>query len=202
MMFKFLAACAVATLYAGAAQAQEDTTVQCVSRDFKYEECWAANLNAPQLVYQTSSSACIVNRSWGYNRRSGYLWVAEGCSGIFADVNGYHHGRGDTFDQNARQYDKRGNDAGKVVAGAVLGALLGAALAPKPHTTSNVPSSSDQRYTGCHGSGCLVTSPSNSNEVIDDRPAFDKEGNPNFDTKGNYQGCHGMGCLVDTPDND
>jgi hypothetical protein len=63
-----------------------------------------------------------------------------------------------------------------------------------------VPSTSNQRYSGCHGAGCLVTPPASANEVIDTRPAFDKEGNPNFDTKGNYQGCHGMGCLVDNPD--
>ena len=38
--------------------------------------------------------------------------------------------------------------------------------------------------------------------VIDDRPQYDKDGNPNFDTKGNYQGCHGIGCEVDNPDDD
>jgi hypothetical protein len=202
MIVRLLAACAVATLYASAAQAQGDTTVQCVSRDYKYEECWASNLAAPQLIHQTSSAACIINRTWGYNPRSGYIWVAEGCAGVFADPSGYHHGRGDTFDEGARQYDNTGHDAGKVVAGAILGALLSSALSSKPHTTSNVPSTSDQRYSGCHGAGCLVTAPQSANEVIDTRPAFDKQGNPNFDTKGNYQGCHGMGCLVDNPDGD
>jgi len=29
---------------------------------------------------------------------------------------------------------------------------------------------------------------------------FDKDGNPNYDTKGNYQGPHGTGALVDNPD--
>ena len=38
--------------------------------------------------------------------------------------------------------------------------------------------------------------------VIDDRPQYDKDGNPNFDTKGNYQGCNGIGCQVDNPDDD
>lgn len=43
----------------------------------------------------------------------------------------------------------------------------------------------------------------NSNaDVIDDRPQFDRDGNPNFDTQGNYQGCHGLGCEVDNPDDD
>ncbi|MEP7452810.1 hypothetical protein [Phyllobacterium sp. SB3] len=36
--------------------------------------------------------------------------------------------------------------------------------------------------------------------IIDDRPQYDKDGNPNFDTQGNYQGCHGIGCKVDNPD--
>lgn len=36
--------------------------------------------------------------------------------------------------------------------------------------------------------------------IIDDRPQYDKDGNPNFDTQGNYQGCHGIGCEVDNPD--
>jgi hypothetical protein len=37
---------------------------------------------------------------------------------------------------------------------------------------------------------------------IDDRPQYDKDGNPNFDTQGNYIGCHGIGCKVDNPDDD
>lgn len=40
------------------------------------------------------------------------------------------------------------------------------------------------------------------NDDIDYRPQYDKDGNPNFYTKGNYQGCHGIGCQVDNPDDD
>ncbi|SMO36733.1 hypothetical protein [Paracoccus laeviglucosivorans] len=36
--------------------------------------------------------------------------------------------------------------------------------------------------------------------MIDPRPQFDKNGNPNFDTEGNWIGCHGIGCMVDNPD--
>lgn len=43
---------------------------------------------------------------------------------------------------------------------------------------------------------------SSSTGVIDDRPQYDKDGNPNFDTQGNYIGCHGIGCEVDNPDDD
>ena len=37
---------------------------------------------------------------------------------------------------------------------------------------------------------------------LDTRPSYDRDGNPNFDTKGNYQGCRGIGCEVDNPDDD
>ena len=58
-------------------------------------------------------------------------------------------------------------------------------------------------YDGCHGTGCLVDNPDQKRRsAIDDRPQFDRNGNPNFDTQGNYQGCRGIGCQVDNPDND
>ena len=124
--------------------------------------------------------------------------MAQGCSGVFANVGGYHHGRGDGFDPGARRYDHRGHDAGAVVAGAVLGALV-EGMAQDNHakhhnTTSNY--RYDGGYNGCHGVGCMVDNP---DDGIDSRPQFDREGNPNFDTQGNYQGCHGAGCLVDDP---
>jgi hypothetical protein len=39
-----------------------------------------------------------------------------------------------------------------------------------------------------------------SDGTIDTRPQFDRQGNPNFDTRGRYIGCHGVGCAVDQPD--
>ena len=152
-------------------------------------------MRAPQLIHQISSSACILNRTWGYNPASRYIWVAQGCAGVFADASGYHHGRGDSFDPGARHYDHRGHDLGKVVAGVVIGALLdGMTHEHHRHTTSNV--RPDDGYNGCHGIGCVVDKP----ETIDTTPQFDKNGEPNFDVHGNYQGCHGVGCLVDNPD--
>lgn len=181
--------------------AQAQNTVECRSRDYKYDECFAGPLTRPQLVHQSSSAPCIVNNTWGYNPKSRYIWVAQGCSGIFADVGGYHHGRGDTFDSGARRYDHRGHDVGGVVAGAVLGAIIDGMVTDNKHghrhTTSNY-NHSDQ-YNGCHGVGCRVDRPDQSSQ-IDTRPQFDKNGEPNFDTEGNYIGCHGVGCLVDNPD--
>lgn len=205
-MFR-LAACIAVLLgfscLAGVAMAQ--ATVECYSHDYQYDECWAGPLDQPQLVHQISSSPCIVNSTWGYNRRSGYIWVAQGCAGVFADVGGYHHGRGDTWDRGARRYNHRGHDVGAVAAGAVIGAIIGAAASGKNethhHSTTNIHWDSDDKHSGCHGLGCKVDNPDNGNE-IDPRPQFDREGNPNFDTEGNWQGCHGVGCLVDTPKSD
>ncbi|WP_182506199.1 DUF3011 domain-containing protein [Brucella anthropi] len=182
-------------------EAQAQTTVECRSRDYKYGECYAGPLSRPQLIHQSSSAACILNRTWGYNPKSRYIWVAQGCSGVFADVGGYHHGRGDGFDPGARQYDHHGHDIGGVVGGAVLGAIVEGMITDSRHkhrhTTSNHRHSDE--YNGCHGIGCTVDRPDDSGP-IDTTPQFDKNGEPNYDTHGNFIGCHGVGCLVDNPD--
>lgn len=177
---KFAAALLLGLLFAilAPAPASAQETVECVSHNYEYAEC-RAPLDAPQLIYQDSSSPCIVNRTWGFNRRTGYIWVSQGCSGVFADVDGYHHGRANTYDRGARHYDHHGHDGG-LIAGAVLGALLVGAAEGSKHTTSN---RHPGAYDGCHGSGCLVDNP--------DRPRRKAAG---------YDGCHGEGCLVDNPD--
>lgn len=149
-----------------ASPASAASTVECHSVNYAYTECSAGSLSSPQLVHQISSSSCILNRTWGYNPRSGYLWVAEGCSGVFADMAGYHYGRDDGYDPNARMYNDRGHDVGAVVGGAVVAALINGMVNgghnSGKHETSNysphtyTPSSSG--YTGCHGMGCLVGS--------------------------------------------
>jgi len=172
------------------ATAEAKDTVKCMSRDYQYDECWAGPLRQPQLIHQKSSSPCILNKTWGYNPRSGYIWVANGCGGVFADVAGYHYGRGGGYDPNARAYDEHGHDIGAVIGTAVIDGLVDGMKKHKHkdhrYTTSNVSDDSDG-YNGCHGKGCLVDSP-------DDDTAS------SFDKNGNYQGCHGVGCLVDNPD--
>ncbi|WP_349366036.1 MAG: hypothetical protein ABL311_16345 [Nitratireductor rhodophyticola] len=76
---------------------------------------------------------------------------------------------------------------------ALYATLVAALLAVAGCTTDN-------NYDGCHGVGCMVDDPELEDRTIDDRPQFDREGNPNFDEHGNYQGCHGIGCQVDDPD--
>lgn len=184
-------------------QAHAQTTIECRSRNYQYDECFAGPLSKPQLIHQISGSPCILNRTWGYNPKSKYLWVAEGCAGVFADMSGYHHGRGDGFDPGARMYNNHGNDVGGVVDGAVIGALIeGMAESGRNkhrHATSNY--RDEGGYNGCHGIGCTVDNPDLQND-IDPTPQFDKEGEPNFDTHGGYIGCHGAGCLVDDPGDD
>jgi len=197
-MFRYVLAAAigVCTVQVTTEDASAQSTVECRSRNYQYDECFAGPLKQPQLIHQVSSSSCILNRTWGYNPNSGYIWVAQGCAGVFADVGGYHHGRGDGFDANARMYNHQGHDVGSVVAGAVLGALVQGMVDNREqnhrHTTSNY--RDDSGYNGCHGVGCLVDNP---DEVVDNTPQFDRDGEPNFDEHGNYQGCHGLGCLVD-----
>lgn len=165
-----------AALLADTSTAQAGQTVECQSRHYQYGECWAGPLQQPQLIHQTSSAPCILNRTWGYNPASQYIWVAEGCQGVFADAGGYHHGRGDTFDEGARMYGDQGHDIGPVVAGAVVGALVQGMLDSGQHRHASSNYHDDGGYNGCHGAGCLV----------DDPDA--------------YEGCHGIGCLVDSPD--
>jgi hypothetical protein len=58
-------------------------SVTCASTDGRYRTCaWNANAGRPQLLEQTSGTACIEGRTWGYDRREG-LWVDRGCRGRF-----------------------------------------------------------------------------------------------------------------------
>lgn len=128
-MRKWMAgAMAACGLLGVASQGWAQGVIECRSSDYRYNECYAGDLVQPQLVYQISSSACIVNRTWGFSRNRGVIWVADGCSGRFADVGGYHHGRGDRYDEGSRMYDHRGNDIGAVIGGAVLGAIIAGAV--------------------------------------------------------------------------
>ena len=56
--------------------------VICESRDDRYHHCPANIRREAQLVRQLSSSRCVYNRSWGFDRNG--VWVDRGCRGEFA----------------------------------------------------------------------------------------------------------------------
>ena len=61
-------------------------SVMCESQNGRYQSCrWNASAGRPYLMEQTSGSACIEGRTWGYDRREG-LWVDRGCRGRFAST--------------------------------------------------------------------------------------------------------------------
>lgn len=152
--------------------ASAQNVVECRSKDYQYNECYAPGLSRPQLIHQISSSSCILNRSWGFNTRTRYIWVSDGCSGTFSDGNGYHHGRSDTFDEGARHYDSKGQDAGLVVGGAVLGAILGAAISDGGSSHRHSHKGGSDSYDGCHGDGCLVDNPDDPPEPANGQSEF------------------------------
>jgi hypothetical protein len=56
--------------------------VICESRDNRYRHCPVRIRREAQLVRQLSSSDCVYNRSWGFDRNG--VWVDRGCRGEFA----------------------------------------------------------------------------------------------------------------------
>lgn len=75
-------------------------TITCGSPQHRLARCPVpSNWRGVQMVRQTSKSACVEGRSWGYDR--GGVWVNDGCAGVFAAGNsggGWRPGPG--WDQN------------------------------------------------------------------------------------------------------
>lgn len=68
-------------------------TVSCGSPQHRLLRCQVpGNWRGVQLVQQTSKSACIEGRSWGFDR--GGIWVDRGCGGVFAAAGGWQPGPG------------------------------------------------------------------------------------------------------------
>lgn len=66
-------------------------TVSCGSPQYQFQRCPTPGYwRDAQIVRQTSSSSCIRDRSWGFDRSG--LWVDKGCSGVFAGGGGYGGG--------------------------------------------------------------------------------------------------------------
>jgi hypothetical protein len=203
--------CSVSLLALSFATSAVASTVECKSRNYEYTEC-RANFRAPQLVVQESRSPCIVNRTWGFNPQTRYLWVAEGCAGIFDDQRGYHYGRSDRYDTGAPRYDDRGRYIGPHGTGELVDRPWhdrAQDVDPTPQFDRNGNPNFDEhgRYIGGHGVGQLVDDPDSqeqdrSQDVDPTVQKFDRQGNPNYDADGRYIGGHGLGTKVDPPSDD
>ena len=159
------------------------TVVQCHSKNYAYGEC-NAPFRQPQLVRQVSSSPCVVNRSWGFNRATGRIWVAAGCGGVFAEASGFHYGQANVYDPGAVYYGDQGRYVG----------TYGPDDGEDPSITNVWVEHKTIRET-------KVAPPKDTSQDVDPTvQKFDKDGNPNYDYEGNYIGCHGNGCGVDNPD--
>lgn len=164
-------------------------TISCSSRHGRYGECAAFSLSSPQLIYQQSSTPCIVNRTWGFNRQTGYLWVTAGCRGVFGDLSGFHYGKSGGFDLNVRQY----TDRGVYVSPQSMGMVVYPPIAGLPQRTYI------ENYTITINRQSKQVEPANAAQ-LDQTPQFDRDGNPNFDEAGNYTGPHGLETHVEPDD--
>lgn len=75
----FAALMGISTLPANAGR-----TVTCSSDGDQYNEC-QADFRSAVIVRQKSDSPCIRNRTWGYDRGSGTIWVDGGCRAVFGE---------------------------------------------------------------------------------------------------------------------
>lgn len=166
---------------AQAAKPAAPAVVACHSPHYKYKECYAP-YSQPQLVRQVSSSPCIVNRSWGFNRKTQQIWVSAGCGGVFAESHGFHYGQANMYDPGTPYYHDYGGNAG----------TFGPTDGPDPSITNVWIEHQTIRETAAKRDTSQDADPTVEK--------FDKDGNPNYDYEGNYIGGHGLGTTVDNPD--
>jgi hypothetical protein len=81
-------------LAASASPTPQGQTVSCDSNDMRRHYCEVDTRGGVRLLKQNSNAACIVDRSWGYDRRG--IWVDHGCRADFevgnARWNGWDNG--------------------------------------------------------------------------------------------------------------
>ena len=59
--------------------------VRCESISHNYKECYVGGeISDAELDQQLSSASCRRGRSWGFSRYDDYIWVDDGCRGIFS----------------------------------------------------------------------------------------------------------------------
>ena len=153
--------------------------VVCTSTNYQYSYCGAGiGKGRPLVADQYSKAPCDFGRSWGYDRQG--IWVDRGCAARFK----YSSGGGGT--------------AGALIVGGIIGAML-ASGGDNHHDHDRDDYHRDDRYNRPYPV-YVERHHDRSQDADPTVQKFDKDGNPNYDERGNYQGPHGIGALVDNPD--
>jgi hypothetical protein len=59
-------------------------SVTCSSENGRRQNCgWDRKRGTPSLLETLSKSPCVSGKSWGYDKKTGNLWVDEGCRARF-----------------------------------------------------------------------------------------------------------------------
>jgi hypothetical protein len=70
--------------FAPGAMLNPNYSVTCSSVKMRPSSCaWNRDYGRPHLQRQLSGSACVENRTWGYDAARSMIWVNSGCSGLF-----------------------------------------------------------------------------------------------------------------------
>lgn len=120
-----------------------DSSVECASENYQYNECHVGHLDAPAMLQQSSHSACTWYKSWGYDAQTGYMWVGSGCAGTFGDAGCRHH--------ESHSYRSAGTHQ---------------EVSPRPQCDSNGEPNFDTHGNdqGCHGDGRDVDTPPDNDD--------------------------------------
>jgi hypothetical protein len=98
----------------------EERTIDCESRNFRYNYCRVDTDNRVALARQKSHTRCQLWDNWGYDRRG--VWVDRGCAAEFRVGHG-------------------GGGGGAAAGAAIAGIAIAAAIAAhKDHHADTVPS--------------------------------------------------------------
>jgi uncharacterized protein YegP (UPF0339 family) len=86
---------------ASASPTPQGQTVSCDSDDMRRHYCEVDTRGGVRLIKQNSNAACIVDQSWGYDRRG--IWVDHGCRADFEvlAVSAYPAPQGQTISCNS-----------------------------------------------------------------------------------------------------
>ncbi len=81
--------CRAAFAYGRASQAQggtPQTSIRCESQREEFKYCPASTRSLVRIAAEHSRSACVLGRTWGYDRNG--IWVQGGCRATFAYGDG------------------------------------------------------------------------------------------------------------------